>query len=155
MAEDLDDAVVAVREHPADRHHAEDDERGHHREQRREAKHERIGAFGDQVFLEEELDAVGEGLEDAPGPGDVRPHPVLHVGDELALEPDHEHDRHEQQHERQHDLQRDDQDHRRVDVALQQRVAADLGEQRDHGVSTRTSVTAAVASMRSVARTPC
>ena len=96
VPEDVDDPVVAVLEDTAERHDAERDERGDHREQRREAEHEQVGALGQQVLLEEELDAVGQRLQHAPRPGDVRPDAVLHVRDELALEPDHQHHADEQ-----------------------------------------------------------
>ena len=154
VPEDVDDAVVAVLEDTAERHDAERDERGDHREQRREAEHEQVGAFGQQVLLEEELDAVGQRLQHAPRPGDVRPDAVLHVGDELALEPDHQHHADEQHREREDDLERDDEHDREVDIAVEERIAAGRGEHVRHGVSTRTSVTTAVASIRSAARMP-
>jgi hypothetical protein len=63
---------------------------------------------GNQVFFEEELDAVGERLQDAPRAGFVRADAVLHLGDDLALEPDHEHHGDEQQRERDDDLEQHD-----------------------------------------------
>ena len=81
-----------------------------------------VGPIGHQVLLEEELDAVGERLEDAAGPGPVRADAVLHVGDELALEPDHEDDGHQQQDEGDDDLQQDDQHLGEADVAREKRV---------------------------------
>ena len=38
----------------------------------------------DRLLLEEQLDAVGERLQDAVRPGAVRADAVLHVGDDLA-----------------------------------------------------------------------
>ena len=51
---------------------------------------------GRKLLLEEQLDAVGQRLQDAERPGPVGADAVLHVGDDLALEPDHEQHRHQQ-----------------------------------------------------------
>ena len=91
VAEPRHDAVVAVAEVAAERDHAPHQERRDEREVRRELEHEPVGALGDQVLLEEQLDAVGQRLEDAERAGLVRADPVLHAGDHLALEPDHQH----------------------------------------------------------------
>jgi hypothetical protein len=45
----------------------------------------------DEVLLEDDLEAVGEGLEDAERAGAVGADAVLEVRDDLALEPDHQH----------------------------------------------------------------
>ena len=93
------EGVAADGDDAADRHDGEDQHGRDHREVRRQLEDERVGPVGEQVLLEEELGAVGQGLEQAPGPGPVRPDPALHVRDHLALEPDHERRRHQQRHE--------------------------------------------------------
>ena len=67
------------------------------------------------------------------GPGPVRADAVLHVADDLALEPDHQHGGHEQEHERDHDLEQHDQHDGEVDRAGEQRIG---GEHHDRGVHT-------------------
>ena len=121
----LDDAVLVVGEVAADRDDREREERGDQRQVRRQLEHQPVGAVGDQVLLEEELDAVGQGLQHAERPGPVRADAVLHVADDLALEPDHQH-RGDQQ-EREHDdgLDHDDEDDGQVDVAGEQRVGGE------------------------------
>ena len=130
MTEDGDDAVVPVVEVAADGHDREQQERRHEGDERGEDEHALLGLGGHQVFLEEELDAVGEGLEDAEGARLVGPDPVGHVGVELALEPDHEHRRDEQQHEDDDDLAEDDEEHAPGDVTREQGV---VGEERGEG----------------------
>ena len=63
-------------------------ERSHHDEKRRELEQEPIGAVDDDVFFEDELDAVGEALQHAVPAHSHRPEPVLDVRRHLALEPD-------------------------------------------------------------------
>ena len=76
VAEELDRTLLLLVEHPADRDHREHEERGDQREEGGEDEHGPVGAVRDQVLLEEELDAVGEGLEDAERTGPVRSEPV-------------------------------------------------------------------------------
>ena len=58
----------------ADGHDGECEEGGHDRQVRRQLEHEAVGALGEQVLLEEQLDAVGEGLQQAPkGPARLGP----------------------------------------------------------------------------------
>ena len=99
VAEELHGALLLLGELAADRDHREHEERGDQRQERGEDEHAPVGAVGQQVLLEEELDAVGERLEDAERAGAVGAEPVRHVGVHLALEPDHEEHRHEQQRE--------------------------------------------------------
>ena len=79
-------------------------------EVRRQLEDEPVGLVGHQVLLEEQLDPVGQGLGDAERPGPVGADPALHVRDDLALEPDHEHDRHHQGAEDDQHLDEDDED---------------------------------------------
>ena len=72
--------------------------------------HPPVRPIGQEVLLEDQLHAVGEGLQDAERPGLVRPDPVLHAGDDLALEPDHEHRRQQADGEDHDDLQQHDDD---------------------------------------------
>ena len=67
--------------------------------------HDSVGALRVDALLEEGLDAVGQRLQHAERPGLVGPHPVLHAGDDLALEPDHQHGGDQQEDEADHDLQ--------------------------------------------------
>ena len=101
-----------------------------------------VGRRRDRLLLEEQLDAVGERLEHAEGPGPVRADAVLHVGDDLAQAPDVEHHRDQQQHERRRRLADDDR--------ARPSRSTPLGESgssaaTDHSiVSTRRSVTGGV-----------
>ena len=103
------EGVAGDGDDPAHGHHGEDQEGRQQRQVGRQLEHERVGPLGEQVLLEEELDPVGQGLEQPPGPGPVGPDPALHVRDDLALEPDHEHDRHQQDAEGHQHLDDDDQ----------------------------------------------
>ena len=150
-------SVPGDRHDAADRHDREREERGEHREVRRQPEHGLVGAGRRRLLLEEQLDAVGERLEHAARPGLHRPDPVLHVGDDLAHEPDVEHHRDEQECEHHDRLDDHDQDDREVDVAVEERVGAraDGGRSSRHRtVSTRRSVTGCVRSMRSAAPGP-
>ena len=55
------------------------------RRRRREQIEELVDVRRDDVFLEEELDAVGDRLKQAPRPDAVGADPVLHLGRDLAL----------------------------------------------------------------------
>ena len=133
-------AVAAAGEHAADRDDRERDERRHERQVGRQAEDALVGPLGQQVLLEEQLDAVGQRLQDAPRPGPVRADAVLHVGDDLALEPDHQHRGDQQEHEHDDRLDEHDDHDAEVEPGDEERV-----DQSDAiiGVSTRTSVTGA------------
>ena len=124
-------------------------------------KHRPVGRGRDRLLLEEELDAVGRGLQHAVGARAVGPDAVLHVGDDLAHAPDVEHHRDEQDHERDDDLDQTtpSTDHdtcasksgstaRRAFMGAVHRVAV------HRSVSTRRSVIAEPASMSSAAPAP-
>src|SRR5208282_728254 len=66
--------------------------------------------------------AVGERLEDPVGAGAVRSYPVLHVGDDLAQEPDGQHHRDEEHAEGDEDLDGDDDHRAEVDSVRKERV---------------------------------
>ena len=150
VAEDVDDPVVVAVEVPADGDDGEQQEGRDERQERRQHEHAALGPVRDEVLLEEELDAVGQGLEHAEGAGQVGSDTVLHVRHELALEPDHQHGGQQQQHEDDDHLGHDHGDDAPLELARQHRI---LGE--DHcsppAVSTRTSVTWAVASISDAA----
>ena len=56
-----------------------------------EAEEELVGVGGDEVFLDEQLDAVGEGLQPAELAADARrAEAVLNAAGDLAFEPDEE-----------------------------------------------------------------
>ena len=61
------------------------------RQVRREAEQKRVGAGGDQVFLQQQFAAVGDGLEQADRADAVGPEPALDVPGHLPLPPDAEH----------------------------------------------------------------
>ena len=90
--------------------------RRHERQVGRELEDEPVGPLGEQVLLEEQLGPVRERLQQPERPGPVRADPVLHVGDDLALEPDHEHDRHQQHAEGDEHLDEDDDEAAEVDA---------------------------------------
>ena len=137
--------VPEDRDRAADRDHAEHQERGQDRQVGREPEHGAVGGVGDRLLLEEQLDAVGERLQHAVGPGVVGADAVLHVGDDLAHAPDVEHHRDEQQHERGHDL---DQRRRRAPTTptspVEERDRPRAAASAHRSVSTRTSVTGGV-----------
>ena len=89
-----------------------------------------------EILFEKELDAIGKGLEKSIRPRAVRPDPVLHVGDDLALEPDHQHHRDKQDAERDEDLDDGDNHHGEPNPAREQGVSHQVT------FSTRTSTTA-------------
>ena len=106
------------------------------REVRRELEDEAVGPLGHQVLFEEELRPVGERLQQPEGSGAVRADAVLHVGDDLALEPDHQHHRDEQDAEGDEHLHDDDEEHGEADAVGEERIAhqtvssADVGRER-------------------------
>ena len=65
VAEQVTRAVVAVGEVAAERDDRPHQERRHEREVRGEPEDEAVGPLGQEVFLEEQLDAVGQRLQDA------------------------------------------------------------------------------------------
>ena len=153
MAEDVDHAGVAVAEVAAQRDQTEDDERRDHREDGCQPEHPLVGLVRDEVLLQEDLQAVGEGLEDAEGAGAVGTDAVLEVRDDLALEPDHQHGRQQGDAQRDGGLDDDDQHDLEVDRAGEHRVQ---GEEVHDSVSTRISVTGLVASISTVGDgSPC
>src|SRR5581483_1015088 len=136
--------LMALLEHAADRYDGEHEEGGHERQVWRDAEDAPVGAVGDERLLEEQLHAVGECLEDPPRPRAVRPDAVLHVADDLALEPDHQHRRDQQEHEHDDDLEEHDDDDADRQPGAEERV--------HYGVSTRISVTGARASISTLGR---
>ena len=141
-------AVLAVAEIATERNHRPHQERRHERKEWGQPEDEPIGTLGKEVFFEEQLDAVGKRLEESEGTSLVRADPVLHPGDDLALEPHHEH--------------RDDETNDKHDQHLDQheddRAERQISEQivycQHHRLSIRTSVTALAASMSSPTWTP-
>ncbi len=107
---------------PADGHHREREERRQERQVRREEEDLAVGGVGHRLFLEEELDAVGQRLEQPERAGAVGPDPVLHARDHLAQEPDvHEHgDQYEREHRDR--LADHDQHDREVDAVGEERI---------------------------------
>ena len=81
MPEDGDGVAEGDHRDPGDRDH-EDDER-------REVEDDLVGVGRDEVFLAEQLDAVGDRLQEPLRTGAVRTDPVLHGGEHLALVPRH------------------------------------------------------------------
>ena len=150
MSEQFHRTVVAVREVAAEGHDREQQEGRYHGEERGEDEHPHLGPSRLEIFLEEELDAIGKGLQDAERAGGVWSYAVLEVTDHLALEPDHQHRGHEHECEDDHNLEDHDQHDRKVDVPGKERIAAHCGGTHggcggDHFVvSIRSSVTRSV-----------
>ena len=82
-------------------HHGQGQERGDHGERGRDDEDDAVGAGRDDVLLEEELDPVGDRLEEPEGTHPLRADPILHVADHLSLHPDDE--RNAEQHESEDD----------------------------------------------------
>ena len=82
-----------------DRDHREGEERRGGRDDRRQDVERLVDHRRDQVFLERQLDAVGETLHDTERADPVRARPGLHPADDAALGPDHEQRRHDQEDE--------------------------------------------------------
>ncbi len=57
-----------------------------HQQHRREKMHRRVGAQGNNVFLGERLDAVGNRLQNAEGTDAIGAQPILHAAQSLALQ---------------------------------------------------------------------
>ena len=133
------------REVAAERDHGPHEERRHEGEERRQPEHEAVGPVGQEVLLEDQLHAVGERLQHAERPGLVGPDPVLHAGDDLALEPDHEH--------RPDEADDEDDDHLdgTMSSGVHSRSPTSSGSRASIGYSRsiRTSVAGAVTSTRS------
>ena len=73
MTEDVDHTVTVVAvEVATDRDDREDEEGGDERQVGRQLESETIRIVGDQIFLKEQLDAVGQALENAPPASRVR-----------------------------------------------------------------------------------
>ena len=75
-----------------------------------------------------------ERLQDAPRAGLVGPDAVLHAGDDLALEPDHQHRRHEAEHEDDEHLHDHDEQRGPQQVPFEQRVERQASDALDPDV---------------------
>ena len=62
-------------------------EREHHRQHRRDGVEQFVDVRRRDVFLEQELDAVGQRLQQAKWADPRGPPAILHVADDLALQP--------------------------------------------------------------------
>ena len=75
---------------------------------RAEAEEHLVGVGGDQVFLDEQLHAVGDGLQPAELAADAgRAEPILDAAGDLAFQPDEEDGRDGDESEEQHHLDKD------------------------------------------------
>jgi hypothetical protein len=83
--------ALAVVEIAAKGDHHEDKKRRNKGKIWSKSEHKRIRIVRYQVFLEEQLDAVRQGLKNAERASDVGAQAVLHSRDDLPLEPDHRH----------------------------------------------------------------
>src|SRR5215213_8582511 len=81
MPKDCDGVAEWDHRHPSDRHNED--------HQWREIKDHLVGMGRNEVFLAEQLDAVGNGLQEPFRPRAVRTYAVLHSGEHLALVPRH------------------------------------------------------------------
>ena len=150
---ELQERLMGAEPHDAaERDDGEGEEHGEGGHERCDEVHRLVGHGRRRMLLEEQLDPVGEGLEHPEGAGLVGSDPVLHVGDDLAHEPDVDEHRDEQQPEDDERLHDQDDHDGEVDAVVEQRVAAGKGV---HGMlSTRRSVTVVATSMRSGAPGP-
>ena len=144
---------AAVAEVPSERNDGEGQEGGDERQVRRQLEHEPVRPVRHQVLLEEELDPVGEGLQDAEGPGDRGPEPLVHTSQQLPLEPDHQRHGHQQEHEGHDNLGQRQHDLHQADVARQHGIGRQH-EGSGHRASTFTTVTSAPAAMSRLAGAP-
>jgi hypothetical protein len=103
-----DDAVVAIAIVAPKRNDCERQERRDEGKKRGKREHELVRTTRKKVFLEEQLDSVGQCLQQPERTGFVGPDAILHSGDDLALEPHHEHGGHESHHEHDQHLQHHD-----------------------------------------------
>jgi hypothetical protein len=114
--------VPGDRERARQRDDREGQEGRQHRHVGSQAEDRPVGGIGNRLLLEEQLDAVGQRLEDAERPGPVGADAVLHVGDDLALQPDRDQDGHQQQGEDEHRLADDDQHDREIDPIAEEGI---------------------------------
>ena len=70
----------------AERHDGEGQQGGRHRDGRGDEVEQLVHLGGDDLFLEDELESVGDGLEQAPGADAVGADAVLRPGGDLALQ---------------------------------------------------------------------
>ncbi len=96
------------RDHRAERDHRDREEGRDRGDERREDEDGLVDGLRDDVFLEHQLDAVGETLEQTEGSVHVGADAVLHAGHHATLQPDDEQRHHQQDHEGEHDLDDDD-----------------------------------------------
>ena len=86
-----------------------DDQRRHHRDDRRGGEHPLVGPHRRDVFLDHQLDRIGDRLQDAVRTDAHRSEPRLRPRDDLALEQHHIGDRDERRVQDDDDLEQRDQ----------------------------------------------
>ena len=74
------------RQHAAERNHGKDRQGGGQDHDRRQDEQELVDVGRRVFFLEDELQTVGQRLQQSQRPDAVRPQPVLHPGGDPALE---------------------------------------------------------------------
>jgi hypothetical protein len=109
--EDVEDADIDVGDRPAfrDRDHRPGRQREHAGDQRRQQEHALVGARRDDRLLEDELQQVGEALQQAEGADHVRAAAQLHRRPDLAVGEQDEGDEDQQADQQQQALAGDDQ----------------------------------------------
>ena len=85
-----------------------DNQRRHHRDDRRGGEHPLVGAGRRDVFLDHQLHRVGDRLQDAERSDAHRPEPRLRPGNDFALEQHHVGDRDQRRVQHDDDLQQRD-----------------------------------------------
>ena len=108
--------MVGDRHDTADRDDREDQKGRHQSQVGSQLEHEAVRLIRQQGFFEKELDPVRESLHDPEGTRPVRPDAVLHVRDDLALEPDRQHDADEKHREDDDHLDDDDDERPYIDA---------------------------------------
>ena len=106
--EQVEDADIDVGEHQAvaERDHRPADQGQDEGDHRRQQEHDLVGAGRDDGLLDEQLEAVGQRLQQAVGPDRHRPLAQLHGADHLALGIGDIGHGQQQRHDDQQDLQR-------------------------------------------------
>ncbi len=112
------------------------------RDERREQEHALVGARRDDRLLEDELQEVGEGLQKAPGPDDVRTTTQLDCRPDLAVRVEKVGDDDQQHDQKAERLRQDDQRRKHVEgeeavhVALLGRLPETVARQAEHSAIT-------------------
>ena len=99
------DPHIADQQVLAKGHHQPAEDDGHQHQHRAEGEQQAIGPRWDDIFLEQQLHAIGQGLKHPQGAGVLRANALLHGSRNLALEPNVDQHAHHRCHQHQHHRQ--------------------------------------------------